>query len=96
MGVEVVSSSEYRPSFDEVFAALVSQSDESRAEHGDEGESDERNRRGALEQRRGYGPYYGRVGTSLMLTTHGDFTATAYSPEMSYVVHGSCVISPSP
>ena len=29
-GIEVISSSEYRPSFDEVFAALVSQSDESR------------------------------------------------------------------
>lgn len=42
------------------------------------------------ERHRGYGPYYGRVGTSLMLTTHGDFTATAYSPVMSYVVHGTC------
>jgi ABC-2 type transport system ATP-binding protein len=41
-GVEVVSSSEYRPSFDEVFAALVSQSDESLV---DQEESDARDRR---------------------------------------------------
>ena len=40
LGIEVVSSSEYRPSFDEVFAALVSQSDESRADE----EEDERER----------------------------------------------------
>jgi ABC-2 type transport system ATP-binding protein len=32
LGIDVVSSSEYRPSFDEVFAALVSQSAESRAD----------------------------------------------------------------
>jgi ABC-2 type transport system ATP-binding protein len=44
-GIEVVSSSEYRPSFDEVFTELVSKSDESTADQGDEGESNERNRR---------------------------------------------------
>ena len=46
-GIEVISSSEYRPSFDEVFTALVSQSDESYADQGDdaEGEGGARNRR---------------------------------------------------
>ncbi len=42
-GVEVVSSSEYRPSFDEVFAALVSQAEQSRgAEEEDHRERDTR------------------------------------------------------
>jgi ABC-2 type transport system ATP-binding protein len=41
-GIDVISSSEYRPSFDEVFTALVSQSDESLA---DEEEVRERNPR---------------------------------------------------
>ncbi|HLZ31604.1 MAG TPA: ABC transporter ATP-binding protein [Chloroflexota bacterium] len=34
-GIHVISSSEYRPSFDEVFATLVSQSDESGTDFGD-------------------------------------------------------------
>jgi ABC-2 type transport system ATP-binding protein len=44
-GVEVVSSSEYRPSFDEVFAALVAQADESGATQEGEGEQGARDRR---------------------------------------------------
>jgi ABC-2 type transport system ATP-binding protein len=48
-GMHVISSSEYRPSFDEVFATLVSQSDESSADPEDAGEGQglERNRRSA-------------------------------------------------
>jgi ABC-2 type transport system ATP-binding protein len=47
LGIEVTSSSEYRPSFDEVFAQLVSQSETSLADSGDDGEGNglERNRR---------------------------------------------------
>jgi ABC-2 type transport system ATP-binding protein len=40
-GVEVVSSSEYRPSFDEVFAALVAQADGSGATQEGEGEGEQ-------------------------------------------------------
>ncbi|MGI9149292.1 MAG: ABC transporter ATP-binding protein [Chloroflexota bacterium] len=43
LSIEVVSSSEYRPSFDEVFAALVSQSEEARAD--EEEDREERNPR---------------------------------------------------
>jgi ABC-2 type transport system ATP-binding protein len=46
-GIQVTSSSEYRPSFDEVFTTLVSQSDESQTDPADEteGEGRARNRR---------------------------------------------------
>jgi ABC-2 type transport system ATP-binding protein len=41
-GVEVISSSEYRPSFDEVFAALVSRADNATtAKHDKEGDDDD-------------------------------------------------------
>jgi ABC-2 type transport system ATP-binding protein len=44
LGIEVTSSSEYRPSFDEVFAALVSRSEEADVDHSQEAERDGRER----------------------------------------------------
>jgi ABC-2 type transport system ATP-binding protein len=46
-GIEVLSSSEYRPSFDEVFATLVEQAEAARVDHVEagEGDRDERHQR---------------------------------------------------